>query len=69
MGKISTLTLNGLVELFRDYGISTSAETVTAGIEQGLFPFAVCARPGGHGNRSFLIFKKEAVAWLDSHCD
>lgn len=63
--KVETMTTNELIDLFRDYGIPCSYESVVAHIEQGNFPFACCARKGGAGRHQFLIFKKQALEWLE----
>lgn len=65
MPKIETLTINELMDLFRDYGIPCSFETVTELIEQDKLPFAVCAKPSAGRKRKPLIFKNEAIKWLD----
>jgi hypothetical protein len=69
--KIETLNTSEFMDLLRDYGIPCSYHSVVAHIEAGTFPFARCARtaPDGEiGKRDFLIFKREAVEWLEARC-
>lgn len=69
--RIETLTLRELQELFRDYGIPCSDVSVRAHILAGNFPFACGSKegkPGELGKYHFLIFKREAIEWLEARC-
>ena len=63
MLRIETLTLNELAALMREMGLSVSNEALSAGIEQGLYPFAICVRMPGSNQRRFEIYKKLFVRW------
>lgn len=63
MPRIETLTLNEMINLFRDYGIPFSYEKAVAMIMQEKLPFAIgVAMPSG--NNQFTIFKRSCLNWL-----
>ena len=64
--SINTLTINDCVEKMRSAGIPISAEILSQGIEQGVFPFAVCVKSI---NRRFFIFEKLLDDWLEQRSE
>lgn len=65
MKRIETLSINELIELFREYGIPCSYETIRETIKQDKLPFATGVMLDS-GKHYFLIFKKGAIEWLES---
>lgn len=56
-----TMTLVELAAEFRAHGISTSLVTLGDGIEQGVYPFAICIKGK---QRTFQISRYRAAEWL-----
>lgn len=56
-----TMTLVELAAEFRAHGISTSLVTLGDGIEQGVYPFAVCIKGK---QRTFQISRYRAAEWI-----
>lgn len=56
-----TMTLHECAEAFRANQISISEATLAAGIEQGVFPFAVSV---SGKKRTPLIFRARFYSWL-----
>ena len=56
-----TMTLVELAAEFRASGISVSMPILADGIEQGVYPFAVCIRGK---QRTFQISRYRAAEWL-----
>ena len=56
-----TMTLHECAEAFRANQVPISESTICAGIEQGIFPFAVCI---GGKTRKPMIFRAKFYAWL-----
>lgn len=63
MGTIDTLTLKECTELLRHNGLSVSQETLGAGIEQGVYPFAVCVK--AKKSRVFQIYTSLLMKWIE----
>lgn len=59
---IKTMDLNQCAAHLRTHGLSVSNETLAAGIEQGVFPFAVCI--GGGKRRVFQIYSRLVDEWI-----
>ena len=53
---------------FREAGIHTSAEVLGAGIEQKLYPFAICIKTDA-GNRRFEIYEKLLNEYLKERAE
>ena len=56
-----TMTLVELAAEFRAHGISTSLVTLGDGIEQGVYPFAICIKGK---QRTFQISRYRAAEWI-----
>jgi hypothetical protein len=57
---VPTLNIAQAAQRFREAGIATSSETLGTGIEQGLFPFAICIKTelkNGEEGRRFFIYE------------
>lgn len=68
---VPTLNIREAVILFREAGISTSDSVLGAGIEQGLYPFAICIKTvkqdkksGNRESRRFEIYAKLLKEYL-----
>ena len=61
--KVPTLNLSQAVRRFRLAGIPISEVSLGDGIEQGLFPFAVCIKTSC-GGRRFLIYETQLSKYL-----
>lgn len=65
MPTIKTMTLEELNRcLHEDYGMKTSKERLADGIEQGVYPFAVCIR-SGENKRLFEIYERKFREWAE----
>ena len=60
--NVQTLNINEAVRKFREAGIATSETKLGAGIEQGLYPFAICIKT--NGNRNYEIYEKLLAEYL-----
>ena len=63
MPKVITMTPQAAVEVMRDAGISTSPETVRAGIKQGVFPFGDYIQV--EKSPVYIIYKRKLEEWLE----
>ena len=64
MLKIETMTLCELAVRMRQLGVPTSNERLAAGIEAGLYPFAICIRTPEGKHRIFEIYTKLFYRWV-----
>lgn len=64
MLKIETMTLCELAVRMRQLGVPTSNERLAAGIEAGLYPFAICIRTPEGKHRIFEIYTKLFDQWV-----
>ena len=63
MARVVTMTPQAAVEVMRDAGISTSPETVRAGIKQGVFPFGDYIQ--AEKSPVYIIYKRKLEEWLE----
>ena len=61
-----TLTLEGACQIFRSYGIPMDKGFLANGIESGVFPVGTVMKVSGTGRRTFLIWKKDLLDFLES---
>ena len=61
--KVPTLNIAQATQRFRDAGIHTSTEVLGNGIQQGLYPFAICVITDA-GSRRFEIYEKLLMKYL-----
>lgn len=67
----TTITANELLELMRDYEVPCGYEALVGYIEANKLvdadgrPFALSTRNPDTGHRSFIIFRRPAVRWLE----
>lgn len=61
--RVETLTPDAAVTIMRDAGISTSAETVRAGLKQGVFPFGDYIQ--AEKSPVFIIYRRKLEEWLE----
>jgi hypothetical protein len=59
--KIDMLTLAELTELLRAHGMKVGQATLADGIEQGVYPFAVCIK---RKTRVFEIYTALVYKWI-----
>ena len=64
MLKIETMTLCELAVRMRQLGVPTSNERLAAGIEAGVYPFAICIRTPEGKHRIFEIYTKLFDKWV-----
>jgi antitoxin component of RelBE/YafQ-DinJ toxin-antitoxin module len=60
--KIDTMTLIELTQKLRALGMKVSQATLADGIEQGVYPFAICIR---RKNRVFEIYTALVDKWIE----
>ena len=66
---VPTLNIHEAVLRFREYGISMSEVALSAGLEQGSFPFGTCItmkQEKGKDRRKFEIYEKLLNEYLDA---
>lgn len=68
MLRKQTLTISECLDVFRANLISLSQDSLTAGIQKGIFPFADCISPNG-GRMVYLIYRKPLYEWLQAHVE
>ena len=61
----ATITTEQAASLMRAAGIQIETVTLRDGIEQGVFPFAVCIE---RSRKVFIVFKKKFSEWLFDVC-
>lgn len=61
----ATITTEQAASLMRAAGIQIETVTLREGIEQGVFPFAVCIE---RSRKVFIVFKKKFAEWLFDVC-
>lgn len=59
---IKTMTLQECMEHLRAHGLSISQDTLSNGIEQGVYPFGLCVI--GWQRRVFQIFTNLLDKWI-----
>lgn len=65
-----TLSLAECAEAMRANLISISMESLTRGIQSGIFPFADCIAPSGpNGHWVYLIYPQLLNQWLKEHVE
>lgn len=64
--RTPTMTLAQVYHELRAVGIKSSPQRIAAGIESGALPFGEVSFVGDTGRRSFLIWRVEFEAWLES---
>ena len=64
--SIKTLTVNECCGVMREHGLKISSPILELGIEQGVFPFAVCIKSF---ERKFFIFEKQLLEWLKERAE
>ena len=64
MLKIETMTLCELAVRMRQLGVPTSNERLAAGIEAGLYPFAICIRTSDEKPATSEIYTKLFYQWV-----
>lgn len=64
--KTPTMTLAQVYHELRAAGIKSSPQRIAAGIERGAFPFGEVSCVGESGRRTFLIWRVDFEAWLES---
>lgn len=64
--QIETMTLQELCNCMKMLGLRTSKEHISDGIEQGVYPFAVCIRRDESRARSriFEIYTRKFNEWV-----
>lgn len=60
---IKTMSLHECMEHLRAHGLSISQETLSNGLEQGVYPFGVCIIGGKQ--RVFQIFARLLDKWIE----
>lgn len=64
MTMIRTMTPAAAAQYLRERGMSTSADTLRAGIQQGVFPFGDCvALPSG--GATYTIYQRLLDRWIE----
>lgn len=61
-----TIGINELLSLFRDYEIPCGYPAMVALIDGGKLPFAYSAIHEESKHRTFIIFRRRAVEWLEA---
>lgn len=61
--RVETMTLEQTAQLFRSVGVSTTAAKLADGIEQGVYPFAICIQGKGK-MRQYEIYKRLVLDYL-----
>ena len=64
MPRIETMTLCELAVRMRQLGLPTSNDRLSAGIEAGVYPFAICIRIPESKHRIFEIYTKLFDKWV-----
>ena len=64
--RTPTMTLAQVYHELREAGIKSSPQRIAAGIESGALPFGEVSFVGDTGRRSFLIWRVDFEAWLES---
>lgn len=64
MTMIRTLTPAAAAQYLRERGMSTSAETLRAGIQQGVFPFGTCVEMPS-GSATYTIYQRLLDQWIE----
>ena len=59
-----TMTLADVVNDLRSRGVKTKAQTISAGIASGAFPFGTILSVGETGRRHILIFRSDYIKWI-----
>ena len=59
---IKTMSLQECMEHLRAHGLSISQDTLSNGIEQGVYPFGLCV--SGGKQRVFQIFSNLLDKWI-----
>lgn len=60
---IETITPRQAAEILRSNGMSITAETLGAGLQQGVYPFGVCVKL--ERSPVYQIFKPLLEKWID----
>ena len=66
LDRTPTMTLAQVYNELRAAGIRSSPKRIAAGIESGALPFGEVSFVGDSGRRSFLIWRVDFEAWLES---
>ena len=61
----TTITANEFLELMRDYEVPCGYDALVGYIESNVFPFAFSTTNPETGRRTFMIFRRPAVRWLE----
>ena len=64
MPRIETMTPCELAVRMRQLGLPTSNDRLAAGIEAGVYPFAICIRIPESKHRIFEIYTKLFDKWV-----
>lgn len=64
--KTPTMTVAQVYKELRAAGIKSSPQRISAGIENGTFPFGEVSAVGETGRRTFLIWRVDFENWLKS---
>ena len=64
--RTPTMTITQVYKELRAAGIRSSPQRIAAGIESGAYPFGEVLSKGETGRRSFLIWRVDFEAWLES---
>ena len=60
---INTMTMQECMDHLRAHGLSISQDTLSNGLEQGVYPFGVCINGGKR--RVFQIFARLLDKWIE----
>lgn len=66
MGVIRTLTPDEAAERLKKLGVSTSAQKIRAGLEQGVYPFGVRIQMKGN---VYEIYERLFNKWVEERID
>ena len=64
--RTPTMTLAQVYHELRAAGIKSSPQRIAAGITNGTLPFGEVISVGDSGRRTFLIWRVDFEAWLES---
>mgnify|MGYP004539569993 CR=1 FL=1 len=67
MDKKPRMTLAEVLGEMRERGMSIGQGALTAGIENGAFPFGRVMSTGKTGRRQFLILRKDFETWAEQY--
>ena len=59
------MTIKEVADDMRRRGMGMAYKTITANIENGIFPFGTVLNTGETGRRTFLILRRDYEAWAD----